>query len=145
MRSRVPRKIWLLLFFLFMTNYDVFVTRSVLYTIAGLDNLIQFDRFTTIHAEVERIENASFPIKGDGYENMLESFIHYRNCNPASPDTVMYRTFQMRPLQFWNWLNFFTHPRWRHPYINAYLVQHYLNPLPPTHCPDQYPDRPSIE
>lgn len=85
---------------LFLTNYDNFVTRRVLFELTGAPNLAEFRDYTTLHGEFHRLEGGLFPIK-ESYQYAINNQF-YTECNPTSPDTIVYRTFRMRPLQFWN-------------------------------------------
>lgn len=43
------------------------------------------------------------PAKGRDTDTMERNFQKFLENNPQSNDTIIYRTFQKNPLEFWNW------------------------------------------
>lgn len=104
------------------------------------DKHITYFRYTTRHRDFSSEEE--FGWKGRrSYAQVADLLDNYRRCQPTSPDTVLYRTFRKEPGEFYNWLAFLTHPRYRLPYIDSELVKDPPDRLYPTVCPDRYPER----
>ncbi len=54
--------------------------------------------------------------KGLNFENTLSNFKKFKVENPNTNDAVLYRTFKIEPLKFWNWHDYLTHERYKLPY-----------------------------
>jgi hypothetical protein len=52
------------------------------------------------------------------HEGALRRFELYKQENPATTDTVLYRTFKRNPLLIWRWHDYLFHPRYKLPYID---------------------------
>ena len=58
-----------------------------------------------------------FPAKGRDLEMMNRAWEGYKNMNHPT-DIVIYRTFAINPLKFWQWRDYFTNPRYQYPYVS---------------------------
>jgi len=70
--------------------------------------------FSTLHEEYCRV---AFEGMAPNWEKLGTGFEQFRKENPQSQDTVLYRLFKRPPWQVWNWITFFTHPRYQYPYL----------------------------
>ena len=91
--------------------------------------------YTTKHGEFKRGQDGLF-IFSNSYERVVNDFTDYKRCHPTSPDTVLYRTFKLDPWQFWNWIDYYTNPRWKYPYLSPAEIEPKLHPSPQCICSD---------
>lgn len=66
--------------------------------------------------EQNEFKSSEIPWKGSKFQKTLNSFEEFKRDNPNSNDTILYRTFKINPLEFWNWHEYMTHPRYKLPY-----------------------------
>jgi hypothetical protein len=83
--------------------------------VKGLLDFGQKYYYTTLHGEVQPWE---MPSKQPNFEGALRRFELYKQENPATTDTVLYRTFKRNPLLIWRWHDYLFHPRYKLPYID---------------------------
>jgi hypothetical protein len=130
------RGIWIysLLTSLILINYTIFF-RELLLGWFPLENLRDYTY--TIKNQEFKVEEGYFPVgfylikSVTYYDDVIRSHAIYVHCHPTHSDLMLYRTFRMRPWHFWNWFNYFTHPRWDIPYLNPKDLQ----PLPKNPTP----------
>ena len=67
--------------------------------------------------ESNEFEGYEIPWKGLNFENTIANFKKFKEENPKSNDTVLYRTFKIEPLKFWYWHDYLTHDRYKLSYI----------------------------
>ncbi len=125
----------IILLFLLISNFSSLFRLFFLSSLFGSSSLTTFESYTTLHGEFSAREDQ---IKGSTFKGVTKMQENYLRCHPKSKDFQLYRTFKMHPIEFWNWFNYFTHPRYQLPYIEKNKV---LNTKrPPTICPELYPD-----
>lgn len=56
------------------------------------------------------------PEKGLKFETVKRNFEEYKHLSGAM-DSKLCRTSKKNVLEFYEWWNFLTHPRWKYPYI----------------------------
>ncbi|WP_259016538.1 hypothetical protein [Emticicia fluvialis] len=71
--------------------------------------------YSTAHGEFRMWEDE---MKGPHIRDIDIIFKSFRECYPTSPDTIVYRNFRRNIWEFWNWGNFFTHERYKLPYLS---------------------------
>lgn len=55
--------------------------------------------------------------KGKNIEMMDRHFKIFKNENPQTKDTIIYRTFKKETLKFWNWYSYLTEERYQYPLL----------------------------
>lgn len=111
-------KKWLLGIFIFLmvSNY-VGIFRTLCITNLGGVNLSRF-MYSTRNQELNPVEETEWMMPGNRtFEEITTYHVRYKECHPTHPDPTLYRRFSMKWWHFWNWFNYFTHPRWRLPYL----------------------------
>jgi hypothetical protein len=133
------RMVWLIALLLFILLSNVFLpVRWLVAIILPKEEAKSIEGiwlYTTRHGEFQRGQNGLL-VLGNSYSRVLEGFNNYKRCHPNSPDTVLYRTYRLKIWQFWDWINYFTEPRWKHPYLDTIEINNRLNPTPYCTCPD---------
>lgn len=126
----------LCVFTILLSNYFFFV-RFLIATVNGSEEGIFDFTYKTQHDDFFGYEDGGF-VKGEekDFPNVVEKYSTYKKCHPTTPDTILYRTTPMKSWQFWNWLNYFTHPRWQLPYLAPKDVLPKLKFSPPNVCKD---------
>ncbi|GAB4018979.1 hypothetical protein [Spirosoma koreense] len=118
-----------------LSNFSVTFRRFVIGWLPG-ENIYRFE-YTTKNGEFKMREDLSW--KGlTMYSKVEHRFNRYKQCYPTTTDTILYRTFKKNGWQFWNWLAFFIHPRYKLLYIDPDKVPVAANKLPPTVCPGEF-------
>lgn len=69
--------------------------------------------FETQNAEFEFLVN---PSGGPDVAMMEREFQKFLNLHPQTQDRELYRTFEIRPWQFWNWYQYITSDVYEYPY-----------------------------
>ena len=124
-----------LIVFLALCSYSYMYRRMVVTWFAP-ENTLTF-QYTTRHAEFRMREEVSWKTGERTYKEIEGHFNRYKQCHPTSADTVLYRTFKKDVWQFWNWFAFFTHPRYKIPYIDPTTIPEIPSKIPPIICPEQ--------
>lgn len=88
--------------------------------IKGILDFGQTYHYTTLHGEVQPWE---MPSKQPDFNGALRRFEFYKKQNPATSDTVLYRTFKRNPFIFWRWHEYMFHPRYKLPYLDPQSIQ----------------------
>ena len=118
-----------------LTNF-FFPARLILVIMLGRNNSIYAKHYySTKHGYFVGADGGFF-FKGDTWESVEREFNKYKGCHPTSPDTVLYRRFELKPWQFWDWLNYFYQPRWQLPYLQSTLMQSPSVEPPKSVCSD---------
>lgn len=125
----------ILLGFLLLINFSDIFRALIISPFLGAKNVSTFEEYITLHGEFSAGEDNW---KGSSVEGIKKMHGNYLRCHPTSKDLQLYRTFKMQPEEFWNWLNYFTHPRYKLPYIEKKQILYAKRP--PTICPELYPD-----
>ncbi len=70
------------------------------------------------HYETENNEFNSIEMlsKGISFNSIQENFDNFKNSHPNTKDIILYRTFKVNILEFWNWHDYITHERYKLPY-----------------------------
>jgi hypothetical protein len=76
--------------------------------------------YTTLHG---RLQPWEMPGKQPDFQGAMRRFERYKQENPQSADTILYRTFRRNPLIVWRWHDYFFHPRYKLPYLNPQHTQ----------------------
>ncbi|RPD91198.1 hypothetical protein EGM88_14765 [Aureibaculum marinum] len=66
--------------------------------------------------EQNKFKSVEIPWKGVKFQNTVNSFEKFEKENLNTNDSILYRTFKINPLKFWNWHEYITHPRYKLPY-----------------------------
>jgi hypothetical protein len=69
--------------------------------------------FETQHTEFEFLVN---PDEGPDVALMEREFQKFLSRNPQTEDRELYRTFEIKPWQFWNWYHFLTSDLYAYPF-----------------------------
>lgn len=125
----------LLMAWLALCSYS-YMYRRIVVTLFAPENTVSF-RYTTRRAEFNIREEVSWKTGERKYATIEAHFNRYRQCHPTTADTVLYRTFRKDAWQFWNWFAFFTHPRYKLPYIDPATVPQSPRTIPPGICPEE--------
>ncbi|MBD2757070.1 hypothetical protein [Spirosoma validum] len=91
------------LLIIFLANFFS-PARYALGQFLGRNNSIFSKRqYVTKHGYFAASEGGFF-LKGasETWEGVVSRFDRYKQCHPTSPDTVLYRRYQLRPWQFWD-------------------------------------------
>ena len=73
--------------------------------------------FETRQAEFEFLVN---PEAGPDVAMMEREFQKFLNLHPQTEDMELYRTFEIKPWQFWNWYHFLSSDLYRYPFKEPY-------------------------
>lgn len=105
----------LFIFLLLLTNYT---------PLKGFLDLKHAYHYSTWHGELQTAER---PFKGCDYRCVGMVLEEFKQQNPHSSDTILYRTFKRNPFVFWRWHDYVFHPRYKLPYLNPEEIgQHKL-------------------
>ena len=121
--------------YLVLCSYSLTFRRVFLSWIPG-DNIAYY-KYATLHGEFHMTENWSW--KGHTSFSEVEThFNRFKHCYPNTADTILYRTFRRDGFQFWNWVAFYMHPRYKLPYIDPEKVPSFGNIKNSPLCPDEF-------
>lgn len=110
--------IWLSFFvaFILFTNYGgIFRILTVGVIFSDPKFHVTYYTYSTAHGEFRMWEDE---MKGPHIKDLDIIFKSFRECYPTSPDTIVYRNFRRNIWEFWNWGHFFTHERYKLPYLS---------------------------
>lgn len=80
----------------------------------GFLDLKQEYHYSTLSGELQTTES---PFKGCDFECIQLVLEEYKQQQPQSSDTILYRTFRSNPLIIWHWHEYLFHPRYKLPYL----------------------------
>lgn len=124
-----------ILVIILLTNF-FFPVRYVLGQMLGRGNSIFAKHYYSTKHGYFVAALGGFFLKDGTWEDIETEFKQYKHCHPTSPDTVLYRRFELKPWQFWDWLNYFYQPRWQLPYLQSTLMQSPSVEPPKSVCSD---------
>ena len=72
-----------------------------------------------LYRGADDLEAFECPFKGLSYGSMLSEVVAKRGSS-----VPLFRTFEKEWWNFYRWLDYTTHPRWRWPYMKRHAVEH---------------------
>ncbi len=76
--------------------------------------------YTTLHGMIQPWE---MPGKQPDFKGAMRRFELYKQENPNSTDTILYRTFKRNSVIVWRWHDYLFHPRYKLPYLGPQHIQ----------------------